>query len=71
MKTLARLVALLIHSREFGTRLDALRALDAQPLDGDQQPGRKVIYAKPHPKVQIGWFHRRVLRGEFKRKQAG
>jgi hypothetical protein len=70
MKTLARLAALLSRSRKIGTRLDALRALNAQRVDGDRQPGRRVIYAKPHPKVKIGWFHRRLLRGEFKRKEA-
>ena len=70
MKTIARLVALLIRSREIRTRLEALRALNGQRLDGDRQPGRRVIYARPHPKVAIGWFHRRVLRGEFKRKEA-
>ena len=70
MKTLARLAALLIRSPTIVTRLDALRGLNVQRVDGDQQPGLKVIYAKPHPKVKIGWFHRRVLRGEFKRKEA-
>lgn len=70
MKTLARLAALLIGSREIRTRLEALRALNGQRLDGDRQPGRRVIYARPHPKVTIGWFHRRVMRGEFKRKEA-
>ena len=68
MKTLARLAALLFGSQTIETRLDALRALSDQPIDGDRQPGRKVIYAKPHPKVHIGWFKRRVLRGEFKRE---
>ena len=70
MKTLARLAALFMRSRPTGTRLDALRALNHQRIDGNQQPGRRVIYAKPHPKVTIGWFQRRVLRGEFKRKEA-
>jgi hypothetical protein len=70
VKMLARLAALLIRSRTIGTRLDALRALNDQHIDGAQQPGRRVIYAKPHPKIKIGWFHRRVLRGEFKRKEA-
>jgi hypothetical protein len=70
VKTLARLAALLIRPRTIGTRLDALRALNDQRIDGDRQPGRRVIYARPHPKVKIGWFQRRVLRGEFKRKEA-
>ena len=70
MKTLARLAALLIRTPTIETRLDALRALNDRRLDGDRQPGQRVIYARPHPKVKIGWFHRRVLRGEFKRKEA-
>jgi hypothetical protein len=70
MKTLARLTALLIRSRKIGTRLDALRALNAHRIDGDRQPGLRVIYAKPHPKLKIGWFHRRLLGGEFRRKDA-
>jgi hypothetical protein len=55
MKTFARLVALLIRSRPTGTRLDALRALNDRCIDGDRQPGRRVIYPTPHPKVKMGW----------------
>ena len=47
MKTLARLAALLFRSRTIETRLDALRALIDQRIDGDRQPGRKLMLATP------------------------
>jgi len=67
MKLLMRLAALFVRSREAGTRLDALRALIDQRVDGDRQPGQKVIYATPHPRLRMG---RRLLRGGFERLEA-
>ena len=55
MNTIARLVALFIPSRPIATRLDAFRALNDRRIDGERQPGRRVVYARPHPKLKIGW----------------
>ncbi len=67
MKMLERLVALVVRSPEIVTRLDALRALTDRRVDGDRQPGQKVIYARPHPRLRAA---DRVLRAEFERLEA-
>lgn len=37
--------------------------------EGDIKPAR-IIEKKPNPaKIHIGWFHRRVLRGEFRKRR--
>ena len=52
MKTIARFVALLVRSRSITTRLEALRALNGRLIDGDRQPGQRVIYATADLKVR-------------------
>lgn len=49
------------------TRLEVWRRVLDQPVDGDQQPGRRVLYAKADPrKVRLRNFrlllrHRRAV----------
>jgi hypothetical protein len=42
----------------------------AEEISRGERKGVTVIYPKPHPKTAIGWFRRRLLRGEFKKRRA-
>lgn len=35
-----------------------------------ERRGARRLWLKPHPKLTIGWFKRRVLRGEFRQARA-
>jgi hypothetical protein len=39
-------------------------------IDREERKGADRRWPKAHPRVTIGWFHRRILRGEFKRRRA-
>lgn len=37
-------------------------------IDAGERKGATVKFKTAHPKVKIGWFKRRVLRGEFRKR---